>query len=308
VLKDPRFCLTLPLWLAMCRERAVPARVAVVWREPLEVARSLQRRDAFPVGYGLRLQGIYLRALQAVLPSDAVFVGYRALLDDAPAALEGLAAALPLDTGVPALERAVRGTLRHQHAEVDSFSLFNERGELDIDAYQAEVAHGRLSANEGGAATGDAWVAKIDWSTGQLCYSTFLGGAAADNAWDVAVDGCGSAYVVGNTGSRDFPTTPRGFDRSWNGAEDGFIARLDTTGSTLENGTYLGGLRNDVIFGVAHRALTGRVHVAGATASSNLPISPLAHDHRYGGNKDAFVARVRVARPPSTSTPDCTTP
>jgi photosystem II stability/assembly factor-like uncharacterized protein len=52
----------------------------------------------------------------------------------------------------------------------------------------------------------DAFVAKISPS-GQLIYSTYLGGAGWDNAYGVAVNSAGDAFVTGETLSPDFPTT-----------------------------------------------------------------------------------------------------
>ncbi|HEY7776066.1 MAG TPA: hypothetical protein VIC02_05945, partial [Kineobactrum sp.] len=40
VVKDPRFCLTLPLWLDLCAEHGMAARVCTTFRSPLEVAES----------------------------------------------------------------------------------------------------------------------------------------------------------------------------------------------------------------------------------------------------------------------------
>lgn len=51
----------------------------------------------------------------------------------------------------------------------------------------------------------DAFVAKLNPTGSALLYSTFLGGSSGDNGNAIAVDSAGSAYVVGNTNSSDFP-------------------------------------------------------------------------------------------------------
>lgn len=51
-----------------------------------------------------------------------------------------------------------------------------------------------------------------------LVYSTFLGGGLADQANGIAVDGSGSAYVVGTTSSIDLPTTTGALQTSGGGA------------------------------------------------------------------------------------------
>lgn len=55
----------------------------------------------------------------------------------------------------------------------------------------------------------DAFVSKIDAATGQLIFSTFLGGEDRDRAYDVSIDAAGNIY--GGGGTRDqstFPQTP----------------------------------------------------------------------------------------------------
>ena len=53
--KDPRLCVTLPFWLSLCEQLEISTSVCVINRAPLEIARSLKKRDGFPLGYGLRL-------------------------------------------------------------------------------------------------------------------------------------------------------------------------------------------------------------------------------------------------------------
>jgi hypothetical protein len=63
---------------------------------------------------------------------------------------------------------------------------------------------------------------------------------------------------------------------------DGFVAKLNSTGSTLVASTYLGGSGNDAI-----AALTldsqGNIWVGGATASANFPVSANALQSKFGG-------------------------
>jgi hypothetical protein len=113
VAKDPRFCMTLPLWLRACELRGISTRVCVASRSPLEVAHSLKRRDGFPVGYGLRLDLAYRRALLASLPAGALPVAYPDLINDTLAVMHRLAKALPLVVEETGLAVSVRRDLRH---------------------------------------------------------------------------------------------------------------------------------------------------------------------------------------------------
>ena len=112
--KDPRFCLTLPFWLAVCSDMGLAVQVCVIYRAPLEVARSLLKRDAFPLGYGLRLCSAYRASLVSALPADALQVSYDELLADTAAVMQRLGNALPLDVNPEKLAAGVRPELRHQ--------------------------------------------------------------------------------------------------------------------------------------------------------------------------------------------------
>ena len=80
VVKDPRFCVTLPFWLSLCGDLEIETRLCVISRAPVEIARSLQKRDAFPLSYGLRLYASYRKLIASLVPEDAIFVSYDQLL------------------------------------------------------------------------------------------------------------------------------------------------------------------------------------------------------------------------------------
>jgi len=54
-------------------------------------------------------------------------------------------------------------------------------------------------------------------------YSTFLGGTAADEGIGIAVDKDENVYILGNTGSEDFPTVKNSYDTSYNGGHGGYF-------------------------------------------------------------------------------------
>jgi len=55
---------------------------------------------------------------------------------------------------------------------------------------------------------GDAILTEFNASGSGLVYSTYLGGSSIDGATGIALDATGDVYVVGVTGSDDFPVTP----------------------------------------------------------------------------------------------------
>ena len=71
----------------------------------------------------------------------------------------------------------------------------------------------------------DAFVAKISKNGSSFVYSTFLGGDQIDAASAVAVGTEGDAYLVGKTGSGDFPTVDA-LQANNAGGSDAFVAKL----------------------------------------------------------------------------------
>ena len=138
-LKDPRLCLTLPFWLAACSEQELPVTVCLVSRAPLEIARSLQKRDGFPPGYGLRLYASYRRLLAANAPPGSLHVTYEALLRDPSAVMLALSEALPLELPEDGLVGTVRRDLRH-HEEQPGDPVLGEPDGRKIDQAALEAA------------------------------------------------------------------------------------------------------------------------------------------------------------------------
>jgi len=131
--KDPRLCLTLPFWMALCRDLQLPFAVCVVERDPWEVACSLRQRDAFPVGYGLRLRALYSQALQAAVPDRVLRVRYRNLLEYPLRTMRDLAKQVPLEIDAARLARAVDSGLQHQVATADEWaSLYASSSARDL--------------------------------------------------------------------------------------------------------------------------------------------------------------------------------
>ena len=81
--------------------------------------------------------------------------------------------------------------------------------------------------------TTDAFVASINSAGTGLNYSTFLGGGSDDHAYGVAVDSSGNAYVTGYTGSTDFPHTAGVLQPVNGGGYDGFVAKINPSGTAL---------------------------------------------------------------------------
>jgi CubicO group peptidase (beta-lactamase class C family) len=146
-------------------------------------------------------------------------------------------------------------------------------------------------ANGGG--TDDAFVSKINAAGTALVYSSYLGGSDDDEAEGLAIDGAGSAYVVGGTGSTNFPTHNafQAIKPSGAGGEEAFVSKVNASGTALVYSTYLGGTGIDWAEGVAVDS-GGNAYVTGGTQSTNFPThTPIQANNGGGGAHDVFLTK-----------------
>lgn len=135
----------------------------------------------------------------------------------------------------------------------------------------------------------DAFVVKLG-PDGTRLYSTFLGGSGADEAYGIAVDRLGGAYVSGSTASADFPVRG-GSQAHLAGGSDAFVAAFYPAGA-LAASTYLGGTGKDSAAGVALDG-TGNVYLAGITSSSDFPaVDPLPYHCAANCLPETFAAEL----------------
>jgi hypothetical protein len=102
----------------------------------------------------------------------------------------------------------------------------------------------------------DVFVEKLNPSGTAVQYATYLGSSHEDYAYGLAVDGAGNAYVTGTTnapsGAGAFPTTSGAFQTAYGtGYADGFVAKLNPSGSGLIYSTLIGGTDQDGSYGIA---------------------------------------------------------
>jgi hypothetical protein len=151
----------------------------------------------------------------------------------------------------------------------------------------------RVSANPSGT---NAFAAKLNPNGTGMAYATFLGGSGTDAGKGIAVDSDGHAYVAGSTTSDNFPTA-NALQATRQGGQDGFVTKLNPTGTALVFSTYLGGSLDDSANAIAVDA-KGSAYAAGETYSANFPVQNAFQPAKAGylltnsslGN--AFVAKL----------------
>jgi len=138
----------------------------------------------------------------------------------------------------------------------------------------------------------DAFIAKLDSNLENLLAFTFLGGSFS---WTIArsivIDNIDNVYVIGNTWSTDFPTTPGAYQTIYTdyGGCSYFISKLDSNLENLLASTFFYAAREITI------GSNGNIYVAGLIGeawSADFPVTPGAFDETYnGGIFDGFISK-----------------
>jgi len=151
-----------------------------------------------------------------------------------------------------------------------------------------------------GGNAGDVFITELNSSGSALVYSTFLGGSGDDVAGGVAIDGAENAYVTGQTFSTNFPVQ-NAFQQTLKGEANGFVSKLNATGSALVYSTYLGGNNDDGGSAIAVDPL-GNAYVTGFAESTDFPVVGALQGTFAGGSMDAFLTAMDPNGVPSFST------
>ncbi|HEX8330892.1 MAG TPA: gliding motility-associated C-terminal domain-containing protein [Hymenobacter sp.] len=161
-------------------------------------------------------------------------------------------------------------------------------------------------------------------------WATYLGGNNADFPHSLVVNGQNELVVLGSTSSNNYPTSGTAVQRTFGGGSaldpfrsgtrmgtemykmpngsDLVVSRLNTTGSTLQASTYLGGAGNDGVvgqpaaiganYGDAFRSDVlldgdGNVYIAAASSSATFPGTAQGFNPtNRGGAADAVVCKL----------------
>lgn len=140
----------------------------------------------------------------------------------------------------------------------------------------------------------DVFVTKLDNTGSKLVYSTFIGQTENDRGKGIVVDAEGNAYVTGTTSvtvitqSASFPVTPGSFDERFSGKSDGFVLKLNPSGSALLYSTLLGGDLDENFSKIALYEGNNAV-VVGTTTSENYRTTSTALDKSYSADNQSDV-------------------
>ncbi len=125
--KDPRLGRVLPLWLDLLDELGVDAGFVILVRNPLEVVRSMERRNGFPRSKCLLLYlADTLEAIRHTAGRPRTFVSYERLLADWRSVVERVGHELEISwpatpsASAAAIDDFLRPSERHHTASLDA--------------------------------------------------------------------------------------------------------------------------------------------------------------------------------------------
>ncbi len=133
-----------------------------------------------------------------------------------------------------------------------------------------------------------------------ITYATYLGGQRDDEAFGVASDASGCAYITGITNSVDFPLAGSPYQPALQADHDAFVTKMDPGNCSLIYSTYLGGGLDSLGPGLDRATAIavgadGSAYVTGYTDSSDFPTTLGAFQTTNAGGGDAFVAKLTPA-------------
>ncbi|MBK6428141.1 MAG: SBBP repeat-containing protein [Blastocatellia bacterium] len=141
---------------------------------------------------------------------------------------------------------------------------------------------------------GAAFVLCVDTKVPSLVFATYLGGNSYDLGFGIDVDAEGTISICGYTYSTDFPTL-NAFQAQQGDPTgstcDVFVARLDSTGSSLIYSTYLGPYDNDIGRAISVDA-AGVAYVTGFTQKQGFPLRGAFVENADRDFATAFVTAV----------------
>lgn len=151
--------------------------------------------------------------------------------------------------------------------------------------------------NAYGGGRSDVYVALLSGDGSEVEAATFLGGSGNEDVRGLHSDAHGGLYVVGSTGSRDFPVKAA-FQRRFGGKSkhspylaDGFVSKLSSDVAAVSFSSYVGGGRDDGASSVTVDE-RGGAWMGGVTFSRDFP-TRRGRDDSWNGGADAWFARIR---------------
>jgi len=137
----------------------------------------------------------------------------------------------------------------------------------------------------------DAFIYKLNNLGNTLIYSTYFGGVGDDEGWGITLDN--NYPLITGCFQMNMITTPCSFSTTNNGAKDAFVLKLNPSFNSIEYDSYFGGSNDEQGYNIL---IDGSDFViAGATYSSDFPVTPGCFDGTSNGLNDFFVLKASTS-------------
>ena len=187
--------------------------------------------------------------------------------------------------------------------EDDGYSVaFDDENNIYLTGSTASsdfpITDDALLSTQPSTGTRTGYVAEFSTS-GELLYSSYLGGKGTDTGTEIALDSENNIYVAGITRSSDFPITDNATDTTYGGGTaesplfccgDGFITKFAPNWTVLYS-SYIGGSDSEADIGLFIDNLDN-VYISGMTRSTDLYTTPNAYQTSNNGKGDLFVTKM----------------
>jgi gliding motility-associated-like protein len=170
----------------------------------------------------------------------------------------------------------------------------------------------------------DMGISKFTPTGNALVWSTYIGGSGDEAPHSMVANSVGELYILGTTGSSNFPITTGCYDNNFGGGNtppfagsygftysngtDIVVTHLNAAATALVGSTYVGGSGNDGLnqttpvlrnYGDPFRGeialdLLERPMVATSTMSNNAPTTAGAAQTTFGGGQDGYAFRLNT--------------
>jgi hypothetical protein len=127
----------------------------------------------------------------------------------------------------------------------------------------------------------------------ELVYSTYIGGRTQEfgDKMGLAVDSSGNTYFAGITDSIDFPVTSGSIDGNLIGSWNGFVSKLNPSGTALIYSTVIGGGGDDCLSAIAIDS-ERKAYVTGWSTSTDYPAT---HGETLKGREDITLVKLNAS-------------
>lgn len=139
----------------------------------------------------------------------------------------------------------------------------------------------------------DGYILTMNATTGAGIWGTYVGGPGDDYVFGITSDAAGNIYFTGNSNSTSGITTAGSYQPANGGSYDGFIGKVNSTGSVLSWCTYYGGTGADGAYDVQVDK-SGNLIIGGIIASTGFG-TPGAYQPSYIGGNDAYIMKMSPA-------------